>query len=112
MLANFRDAAAERNAVRASFLRGETLDEKSFDGGRDGVFEAFGFRVRLRPGNADDVGEQHFCELMAEHEMFGGFAAFGGEMNLATALHGDMSIASHALECGGDGGRSDVELFG
>src|ERR1700758_5161748 len=49
---------------------------------------------------------------MAEHEALGNFAALGSEKDLASALDFDVAIASHALDGGGDGGRSDVELFG
>lgn len=112
LLAKLREAAAEGNTVGAGFVRGETFDEESFDGRRDGVLEAFGFGVRLGPGNADDFGEQHFGELMAKHKMLGGFEALGGEMNLAATLHFDVTVAGHAFESRSDSGRSDVELLG
>ncbi len=44
--------------------------------------------------------------------MLGDFAALGGEENVSTALHFDVPIASHALNGGGNGRRSDFELFG
>ena len=92
--------------------RGETFDEERFDFRRDGVLEAFGFRVRFGPRNADDFGEKHFRELMAEHEVLGDFAALGGEQDLAIALNLDVAVARHAFYGGGNGGGSDVEFFG
>ena len=88
------------------------MSEERFDFRRDGVLEALGFRVGFGPRKADDFGEKHFGELMAEHEVLGDFAAFGGEQDLATALNFDVAVARHAFDGGGDGGRSDVEFLG
>lgn len=36
----------------------------------------------------------------------------GGEKDVATSFNGDVAVANHALDGGGDSGRSNVELFG
>ena len=62
------------------------------------MFETFGFIVSFGPGEADDFGEEHFGELMAQREALGYFAAFAGEIDAAGAIDFDVAIASHALE--------------
>ena len=112
LLAKLGDTTVQGNAMRAGLVIGKALKEKSFDFGRDGVLHALGFGVGFGPGETDDFGEKHFGELMAEHEMLGNFAAFGGEMDLAAAMDFDVAVAGHAFEGCSDGGRSDCELFG
>ena len=110
-LAKLSESAAQGNPMRTGFVSSETLHEESFDFGGDGVFHALGFGMRFGPGEADDFREKHLGELVAEREMLGDFAALGGEKNASTALNFDVTIACHAFEGGGDGWRSDVELF-
>ena len=111
LFAKLREPAAQRHSMRAGFFIGETFQKKSFDFGRDGVLQAFGFVVGFGPGEADDVGKQHFGELMAEGHALGNGAAFAGEINVAVASDGYEIVAAHAFERGSDGGRSDVQLF-
>jgi hypothetical protein len=111
-LAKLSESAAQGNAMRTGFVSRETLHEESFDFGRDGVFHALGFGMSFSPREADHLGEKHFGELVAQGEMLGDFAALGGEKNATAALNFDVTIAGHALESGGDGRRSDVELLG
>jgi hypothetical protein len=112
LFAELRNAAVDGNAVRAGFVVGETLDEQGFDFGGDGVLHALGFGVRLGPRETDDFGEQNLGELVTNHEAVSEAAAFGSEKDASTTAHLDVTIAGHALESGGDGGRSDVEFFG
>lgn len=111
-LAKLSESAAQGNSVRTGFVSGETLHEESFDFRRDGVFHAFSFGMRFGPRQADDFGEKHLGELVAEREMLGDFAPLGGEKNASITLDFDVTIACHAFEGGGDGGRSDFKLFG
>jgi hypothetical protein len=76
------------------------------------VLHALGFGVRLGPRETDDFGEQNLGELVTNHEAVSEAAAFGSEKDASTTAHLDVTIAGHALESGGDGGRSDVEFFG
>jgi hypothetical protein len=112
LLSKLRNAALNRNTVRAGFSVSETFQQQRLDFRGNGVLHALGFGVRLRPRQPDDVREQHFGELMANHEALSDFAAFGSEEDLAAALHLDMSVARHAFQGCGNRGRSDIQLFG
>jgi hypothetical protein len=63
------------------------------------------------PRQADDIGEQHFGELMAESHVFGDGAAFASEADLTVAGNGDKVVAAHAFERGGNCGRSYAQFF-
>jgi len=112
LLAELGDAAVDGHAVGTGFATGETLEKQRFDFRGDGVLHALGFRVRFGPREADYFGEQHFGELMAEHEALRDAASLGGELDGSAALDFDVAIASHALDGSGDRGRGDVKLFG
>ena len=98
--------------MRTGFFVGKTFQQKSFDLRRDGVFEALCFIVRFGPRQADNVGEQHFGELVTECHAFGNGAAFAREIDMAVASDRDEIIAAHTLERGSDGGRSYAKFFG
>lgn len=112
LLAELGDAAVDGHAMGTSFAVGEAFEEQRFDFRGDGVLHTLGFRVRFGPGEANDFGQEHLRELMAEHEVLREPAPFGGEVNCAAALDSDVAIASHAFDSGGDGGGSDAQLFG
>jgi hypothetical protein len=111
LFSELREAAPQRYSVGAGFFIGETLEQKSFDLRRDSVLETFGFVVGFRPGKADDLGEQHFGELMAESHTFGNGAAFASQIDASVASYGDKIVAAHPFECGSDSGGSDAEFF-
>ena len=48
---------------------------------------------------------------MAQDEMPGDLLAFRGELDLAVAADAEIAAASHAFECGGDGGRRDAQVL-
>lgn len=110
--AQLGDAAAERNSVRTALVRGKPFDEQRFHFGRNGVLKAFGFIVSARPGQTNDVGEQHFRQLMTQGHTLRDLAAFCGQIDAAGAVHANEVVAGHAFQRGGDGRRSDVEGFG
>jgi hypothetical protein len=112
LFAELGEAAAEGNAVGAGFFARETFEEEGFDFGRDGVLETLGFVVSLGPGEADDVGEEHFRELVPEGEASGDATAFASEVNTAIAGYADQIVAAHAFDGGGYGGRGDAKLLG
>ena len=76
------------------------------------MLHALRFRVSFSPGEADDFSKKHFGKLVTQHEMLCEFAALGGELDSAPALNFDVAVASHAFDCGGDRGWSDVQFFG
>ncbi len=105
-------AAEEGDAVGAAAVAAEAFEQQVGDLGRDSVLEAFGFFVSAGPFEADYVGEQFFCEAVAQDEMLGDFLAFRREFDLAAAADAEVAAAGHALECSGDGGRRDAEVLG
>jgi hypothetical protein len=111
LFAELREAAAKRYSVRTGLFIGETLEEKSFDLWRDSVLEAFRLIVSFGPGEADDVGKQHFGELMAEGHTFGDGAAFARQVDATIASYGDEIVTAHAFEGGSYRGRSDAEFL-
>jgi len=60
LFAKLSNATANRNAVGATASVAEAFQKKGLDFGRDGMLEAFGFVVGFGPGEADNVGEEHF----------------------------------------------------
>ena len=112
LLAELRDAATERNAVGTGFVSGEPLEEQGFDFGRNGVLHPLSFGVRFGPGQADHLGKKHLGKLVTEHEALREFTPLSGEQNFAAPLHFDVTVASHALNGGGNRGGSDVEFLG
>ena len=67
----------------------------------------FGFVVGFGPGEADNVGEEHFGELMTEDHAFGELTAFAGKIDAAGTIDANEVVAREAFERSGDSGRRD-----
>jgi hypothetical protein len=79
------------------------------DARRDRVLEAMGLLVNVRPINAEDVDEEPLSEPMAAHHGFGERVAGLREDDFLLRGDLDQAVASHAMQCGGDGWGSDLQ---
>ncbi len=101
-LAQFSEAAHQRDAVRAAAVGAKAPKQQRLNLGRNAVFEPLGFFVHAGPVQANDLGEKLFGQLMAQGEVFGDAAALAGQLDPAVARHAQVIIARHPLQRGGD----------
>ena len=97
--------------MRARLAVPKPLEQQRLDFWRNGVLHGFSFRVSLRPRKPYNFGEQHFSELMPEHQALRKFASLGGKEDMPSTLYRDVAIARHALHSGRDGWRGHVEFL-
>jgi len=76
------------------------------------VLEAFGLVVDFPPLHAEEFREHALDQVMAEGELAGDFAAFGGEADLAAGFDADEAVFFQAAQSHGDRGRRDFQKVG
>jgi hypothetical protein len=103
--------AEKWHAVGAAAIAAEALQQKAGNLGGDAVFESFGFFVRARPFEADDVGEELFREPVTQDKVLCNSLSLRRKLDASTTTDAQIAAASHTLERGRDGGRSDPEIL-
>lgn len=76
------------------------------------MLHAFGFVVRFRPREADDISEQHLRELMPQRKAFRKLPAFARKVDAAQTIDAHVAITRHALQGRGDRRRRYIQFFG
>ena len=107
-----RRHARNRVTVRAGARHAEQRGEPVLHAGRQRVLEPVRLLVRLRPVQAERVGEPAFQEPVPPRHHLGDLASPRGERHFLAVAHPDVAAARQAVQRLGDGRRGHRHVLG